>query len=136
MSTQNAIPGASTPAPRPAAVAAPPVKMNPSTITWKEPSKFVTDGSTFTAADFDSYEFGFKLATDPGSELTVVGHLPATPGESSVSVASLNLPQNVVLQVSIRVVAANGVRSKWATPLMLMKIDGREPESPSALVLS
>lgn len=135
----NATPGPAQPAPvvRPAAAAAAqPVKINPTTISWKEPQKFTTDGSVITQEDFDSYEFGCRAANQPNADYTVIGHMPVQPGETTLAVASLSFPQNVILQFSVRVVATNGVRSKWCAPPALLKIDTREPEAPSSLSLS
>jgi hypothetical protein len=116
------------------AAAKPSTHLNPNTLKWTPPTKFASDGSTITAADFQSYQFGYQPVGGTGSYV-VVSTVPVTQNQDAVSISSLNLPQDQALAVSMRVVATNGQVSAWSTPVFL-KNDKRIPAAPAGLVLS
>jgi hypothetical protein len=105
------------------------MKLNPSTISWQNPTQY-TDGTTFGPTDLVGYEFGYKHLDDTGYTSVVV--LPIAWEQTSLNLTQLELPRNVPLQLSMATVAKNGLKSEWAAPADLM-FDTRIPNPPLAL---
>ena len=108
------------------------MRLNPTILRWTPPASY-TDGSAFGAADFRGYEFAYRPVGAVDLIPVVVLVIPLALGDTSVPIAQLQLPQNVELEVAMRVVAVNGQASSYAFANDTVRFDARVPSPPSAV---